>query len=155
MKEEKGGPFWCTVIQLPSPTGKAATKAQKMRVLANEARAAAGQPTVVTPVLVDPVELAAVIAHETGHWAKGTLRMSNRDLHGSGIYGVHGGDVRARYAWAAQMPVRVAEERKPDGAAQLEHAQAKLKQALARKRRAETIVTKWERRVAALERKLQ
>ena len=53
------------------------------------------------PRIIDKVEVAAVIAHETGHW--GGRR--NRDLRGSHIHDTHTPESRARFAWADEMPL--------------------------------------------------
>lgn len=59
--------------------------------------------------------------------------------------------------WAAELPLRLEEERVPDRAAalrdRLEHSRSMLRRAETRAKRAATILKKWRRRVALLERR--
>lgn len=141
------GPFWFTTVRLPSPTGLRA------RILAKwTEQNPVGSLT--QPVVVDHVDLAATIAHETGHW--GGRR--NRDLKDSHVHGINDA-ARGRFVWAADMPLEPAERKVVPidlrEARRVRDYQAKVREWETKTKRSQTALTRWRRRLALAESRLQ
>jgi hypothetical protein len=97
--------------------------------------------------------VARVIAHETGHW-KG---FSNRELHGSSVHDTRSS--RARFAWAADMPLEPTEKKTVPidlrEARRVRDYQSKCREWETKIKRSQTALTKWRRRLALAESRLQ
>lgn len=146
-----GGPYWFTKIRIPSPNGMRAKFLATNPDLVHDPRS-----------IMHPdgfrIDLAATIAHETGHWNTGGVKRNNRSLRGSHVHGL-GPEARERFAWAATMPLEPAKKQITPidvrEARRVRDYQTKVREWETKVRRSTTIMNKWQRRLALAESRLQ